>query len=170
VLIVTSCLPKYQSAGFDVKQKSPGKAFSEEIAYTGPILLQIRRSFMFYTDDGFDDVYGHPELLPHKLPGLREIRCGQCGHEMQILEQFEEPSVPCAQCGQAVVLHGFGLEIPEDNSELEAELPATVFRVEGRQQQRKASRLRDLRYWGLAMVMIVIYIAFEIAERMIRRL
>ena len=124
---------------------------------------------MFYTDDGFDDVYGHPELLPHKLPGLREIRCGQCGHEMQILEQFEEPSVPCAQCGQAVVLHGFGLEIPEDNSELEAELPATVFRVEGRQQQRKASRLRDLRYWGLAMVMIVIYIAFEIVERIIRK-
>jgi len=41
------------------------------------------------------------------------------GVDWAILEQFEEPSVPCAQCGQAVVLHGFGLEIPEDNSELE---------------------------------------------------
>ena len=121
---------------------------------------------MFYSDDGFDDIYGHPELLPHKLTGLREIRCGQCDHEMQVLEQFEEVSVPCAKCGQAITLHGFGLEIPEDTDELKAELPTTVFSYEGLQQRRKARRLRDYRYWGLA----IIYILFEIATRMLRRL
>jgi hypothetical protein len=125
---------------------------------------------MFYSEDSLDDIYGHPELLPHKLPGLREICCNQCGHEMQVLEQFEDPSVSCTQCGQAIVLHGLRLEIPEDTSELPAELPATVFSLEGRQQQQKARRLRDLRYWGLALVMTVIYVAFEVLERMIRRL
>lgn len=125
---------------------------------------------MFYSDDGFDDIYGHPELLPHKLKGLREIRCEQCDHEMQVLEQFEDASVPCAQCGQAIVLHGLGLEIPEDTSELKAELPTPVFSYEGLKQRRKARRLRDYRYWGLAMVIIVIYIASEIAERMFREL
>ena len=38
--------------------------------------------------DEFDESYGHPELLPNELKGLREIGCDQCGHEMQILEQY----------------------------------------------------------------------------------
>ena len=121
---------------------------------------------MFYSDDGFDDVYGHPELLPHKLPGLREIRCNQCDHEMQVLEQFEESSVPCTQCGQAIVLHGLGLEIPEDTSELKAELPATVFSYEGLTQRRKERRRRYLRSLVFPAVIVVVYIALQIIERL----
>ena len=49
--------------------------------------------------DEFDEIYGHPELLPDELKGLREIRCDQCGHEMQILEQYETASIACARCG-----------------------------------------------------------------------
>ena len=45
--------------------------------------------------DEFDEIYGHPELLPDELKGLREIRCDQCGHEMQILEQYGNASVAC---------------------------------------------------------------------------
>ena len=120
---------------------------------------------MFNLDDGPEYTYGHPEMLPLKLKGLREIRCGQCGHEMQVLEEFEEASVPCVQCGQAIVIHGFGLEIPADNgdtSTLKAELPTTVFSYEGRKQQRKEHRLRDLRRWGWAVAIVVIYIAYRI--------
>ena len=121
---------------------------------------------MFYSEDGFDDIYGHPELLPHKLKGLREIRCDQCDHEMQILEQFEEASVPCVQCGHAIVLHGFGLEIPEDTDALEAEIPTTVFSYEGLKQRRKARRRRYLRSLVFPAVLVVVYIALRIIERL----
>ena len=121
---------------------------------------------MFYSDDGFDDIYGHPELLPHKLKGLREIRCDQCDHEMQVLEQFEDASVPCAQCGQAIVLHGLGLEIPEDTSELKADLPTPVFSYEGLKQRRKARRRLYLRSLVFPAVLVVVYIALRIIERL----
>ena len=75
--------------------------------------------------DEFDEIYGHPELLPNELKGLREIRCDQCGHEMQILEQYENASVNCARCGQAITLHGVGLEIPEDVIDLKDGLPTS---------------------------------------------
>jgi len=121
---------------------------------------------MFNLDDGPEYTSGHPEMLPLKLKGLREIRCGQCGHEMQVLEEFEEASVPCVQCGQAIVLHGFGLEIPEDTSELKAELPTTVFSYEGLKQRRKARRLRYLRSLVFPAVLVVVYIALRIIVRL----
>ncbi len=111
--------------------------------------------------DEFDEIYGHPELLPDELKGLREIRCDQCGHEMQILEQYETASIACARCGQAIALHGVGLELPEDTIELKDGLPTSVFTYERLQQRRRERQQRFLRSLIFPAILVVVYIALE---------
>ena len=116
--------------------------------------------------DEFDEIYGHPELLPDELKGLREIRCDQCGHEMQILEQYENAAVTCARCGQAIALHGVGLDLPEDAIELKDGLPTSVFTYERLKQRRRERQQRFLRSLIVPMLLAVVYIALQIIGKL----
>ena len=115
--------------------------------------------------DEFGEIYGHPELLPNELKGLREIRCDQCGHEMQILEQYENASVACARCGQAITLHGVGLEIPEDAIELK-DGPISVFTYERLKQRRKERQQRFIRSLIVPALITVVYIVLQIIGKL----
>ena len=112
--------------------------------------------------DEFGEIYGHPELLPNELKGLREIRCDQCGHEMQILEQYENASVACARCGQTIALHGVGLEIPEDVIELKDGLPTSVFTYERRRERQQ----RFIRSLIVPLLITVVYVVLQIIEKL----
>ena len=116
--------------------------------------------------DEFDEIYGHPELLPNELKGLREIRCDQCGHEMQILEQYENASVDCARCGQAITLHGVGLEIPEDVIDLKDGLPTSVFTYERLKQRRRERQQRFIRSLIVPALITVVYIVLRIIDKL----
>ena len=115
--------------------------------------------------DEFGEIYGHPELLPNELKGLREIRCEQCGHEMQILEQYENASVACARCGQAITLDGVGLEIPEDVIELK-DGPISVFTYERLKQRRKERQQRFIRSLIVPALITVVYIVLQIIGKL----
>ena len=114
----------------------------------------------------FDEIYGHPELLPNELKGLREIRCDQCGHEMQILEQYENASVNCARCGQAITLPGVGLEIPEDVIDLKDGLPTSVFTYERLKQRRRERQQRFIRSLIVPALITVVYLVLRIIDKL----
>ena len=116
--------------------------------------------------DEFDEIYGHPELLPNELKGLREIRCDQCGHEMQILEQYENASVNCARCGQAITLHGVGLEISEDVIDLKDGLPTSVFTYERLKQRRRERQQRFIRSLIVPALITVVYLVLRIIDKL----
>ena len=81
---------------------------------------------------------------------------------MQILEQYETASIACARCGQAIALHGVGLELPEDTIELKDGLPTSVFTYERLKQRRRERQQRFLRSLIVPAIITVIYIVLEV--------
>ena len=84
---------------------------------------------------------------------------------MQILEQYENTSVDCARCGQAITLHGVGLEIRADVIELK-DGPISVFTYERLKQRRKERQQRFIGSLIVPALITVVYIVLQIIGKL----